>query len=146
MICNHFWIHKDHATALRAFAQVVQRPEHSDLNLVMTGATSDFRDPAHFEGIVALIRSLGIESRCRILGLIPKGDQIALLCAARVLIQPTRYEGGPGDLADTLLRVLALPRHEPAIDALLEQSQARLRHAGRSLLAGLQGLMLPRVA
>lgn len=185
MICNHFWIHKDHATALRAFAQVAQRPEHSDLNLVMTGATSDFRDPAHFQGIVELIESLGIASRCRILGLIPKGDQIALLRAARVLIQPTRYEGGPGggssyeaiglglpavlsdipvnhearadgvayfragdvgDLTDTVLRVLALPRHEPAIDALLEQSQARLQHAGRSLLAGLRGLLLPRVA
>jgi glycosyltransferase involved in cell wall biosynthesis len=96
MVCNHFWIHKDHATALAAFAQVVQDPAHADLNLVMTGATADFRDPNHFEQLRAQMRALGIESRCRILGLIPKLEQIALLREARVLIQPTRYEGGPG--------------------------------------------------
>lgn len=96
LVCNHFWIHKDHATAIRAFAAVVADPTHSDLNLVMTGDTSDFRDPAHFGRLEALIDELGLRARVRILGMIPKPDQIALLRGAALLLQPTLYEGGPG--------------------------------------------------
>ncbi len=96
LVCNHFWIHKDHATAIRAFAAVTADPRHADLRLVMTGDTSDFRDPAHFGRLAALIDELGLRSRCRILGMIPKPDQIALLRGAALLLQPTLYEGGPG--------------------------------------------------
>jgi glycosyltransferase involved in cell wall biosynthesis len=96
MVCNHFWMHKDHATALRALAQVVAEPRHAALELVLTGEMSDHRDPQHFARLRELIATLGIADRCRIVGLIPKADQIALLREAALLVQPTRYEGGPG--------------------------------------------------
>jgi glycosyltransferase involved in cell wall biosynthesis len=96
LVCNHFWLHKDHATALRAFAAVAADPRHADLKLVMTGDTSDFRDPSYFGRLQGLIDALGLRSRCRILGMIPKAEQIALLRGAALLLQPTLYEGGPG--------------------------------------------------
>lgn len=96
MICNHFWMHKDHLTAVRAFAKFVAAPCNSDVVLVLTGDTSDYRDPKHYTAITELIASLGIAAQCRIPGLIPKADQIALLREAMMLVQPTLYEGGPG--------------------------------------------------
>ena len=120
MICNHFWMHKDHATALRAFAQLVAMPKHADLQLVMTGETSDFRDPKHFASILALIETLGIADRCRIVGLIPKHDQIALLRGAALLLQPTRYEGGPGGGSLYEALGLGLPAVVSDIDVNLE--------------------------
>ncbi len=109
VICNHFWMHKDHATALRALKQVVEDPRHADLQLVMTGDTSDFRDESYFGRLTTLIATLGITDRCRIVGLIPKADQIALLRGAEMLLQPTLYEGGPGGGASYEATGLGIP-------------------------------------
>jgi glycosyltransferase involved in cell wall biosynthesis len=94
MISNQFWKHKDHATAYRAFANVLAR--FPDVQLVCTGATQDYRNPTHFDELCALARSLGIAGQLRVLGLIPKVDQISLLGSSLALIQPTLFEGGPG--------------------------------------------------
>ncbi len=94
MISNQFWIHKRHEIAIRAFAQINQGDR--DLELVLTGATSDYRSPQRLNDIVELISALGITSNVHILGLVPKLDQIALLRGAIALIQPTAFEGGPG--------------------------------------------------
>ncbi|AVP98662.1 hypothetical protein C7S18_16360 [Ahniella affigens] len=96
MVCNHFWIHKDHRTVIDAFAALVQRPEYSDFELVLTGDTNDFRDPTHYPKLQAHIEALGISARCHRLGFVPKSTQLALLRGARMLIQPTLYEGAPG--------------------------------------------------
>ncbi|MBD8873124.1 glycosyltransferase [Rhodanobacter sp. DHB23] len=94
LICNHFWKHKDHATAFRAFAQL--NHTHQDLHLVMTGDPIDHREPQHFGQLISLAKSLGITDRLHFLGLIPKAHQLALLRGCRLLVQPTLFEGGPG--------------------------------------------------
>ena len=95
IVCNQFWIHKDHATAVRAFATF--RAEHGgDIALVCTGGLHDFRAPGHVDGIRALIESLGLGTRVHLLGHIPKADQIALLRGSIAVLQPTLCEGGPG--------------------------------------------------
>lgn len=96
MVCNHFWIHKDHRTAIDAFAALIKRPEYADFELVLTGDTNDFRDPTHYPKLQAHIEALGISSRCHRLGFVAKSTQLALLRGARMLIQPTLYEGAPG--------------------------------------------------
>lgn len=96
MICNHFWKHKDHATALRAFAVLKQSSDMKNLQLVMTGDPIDHRDPAHFKQLKALCDDLGITKDIHFLGLIPKRDQLALLRGCNLLLQPTLFEGGPG--------------------------------------------------
>ncbi len=92
MLCNQFWLHKDHRTAFIAFAALAQ----PDLQLVCTGAMDDYRRPGYFNELLQLAEELGIRSQLVLLGHIPKRDQIALLSGALALIQPTRFEGGPG--------------------------------------------------
>lgn len=94
ILCNQFWTHKDHATAFAAFAQIAAT--HPDVDLVCTGATDDYRDPEHFRTLQRALARDGISHRVRILGMVPKADQIALLKGSIALIQPTLFEGGPG--------------------------------------------------
>ena len=94
LVSNQFWVHKDHATAFRAFALVAGR--HPDVRLVCTGQTSDFRRPEYFATLIALLDTLGVNDRVTIAGLLPKKEQIELLKGAVAVIQPTLCEGGPG--------------------------------------------------
>jgi glycosyltransferase involved in cell wall biosynthesis len=94
IICNQFWIHKDHDTAFKAFALIANR--HPDLLLVCTGITSDYRFPHHFDKLIQRATQDGIAHRILALGLIPKYDQLSLIRGAIALIQPTLFEGGPG--------------------------------------------------
>jgi len=94
MISNQFWIHKDHGTAFRAFAQFVQGG--GDALLVCTGEVTDYRFPNYFTQLQALLAELKIDTRVRILGRIPKLDQINLIKTAMAMVQPTLFEGGPG--------------------------------------------------
>ena len=94
IICNQFWMHKDHLTAFRAMAEIVRsRP---GVSLICTGGTTDYRDPTYFGKLKSEAAKLGLESQLRFLGHIPKRDQIELLKHAVALIQPTLFEGGPG--------------------------------------------------
>lgn len=95
IICNQFWIHKDHGTAFKAFAEFL-RKVGDRYQLVCTGDTSDSRFPDYFRDLLKLIGELGIQDGVKIVGHIPKLDQIALLKKSIAVIQPTLFEGGPG--------------------------------------------------
>lgn len=94
IICNQFWMHKDHLTAFRALAELAKT--RSDVSLICTGGTTDYRDPTYFGKLEAEAAKLGLGPRLRFLGHIPKRDQIELLKHAVALVQPTLFEGGPG--------------------------------------------------
>ena len=94
IISNQFWAHKDHATAFEAFRRIA--PAHPGLTLICTGSTAGSRDPEYFPRLIKQVRSWGLEDRVRILGLIPKRDQIEIMKHACAVIQPTLFEGGPG--------------------------------------------------
>lgn len=95
IICNQFWIHKDHGTALKAFAEFLAKVGDR-YQLVCTGDTSDSRFPDYFKSLLKLIDELSIKDDVKIVGHIPKLDQIALLKKSIAVIQPTLFEGGPG--------------------------------------------------
>lgn len=94
IICNQFWLHKDHLTAFRAFSEVLQK--YPDIQLVCTGETQDYRRPEYFSSLMEESSRLGISKSLRVLGMIPKRSQIALLKRSLALVQPTLFEGGPG--------------------------------------------------
>ncbi len=94
IISNQFWLHKDHATAFAAFQILAEHDPK--IALVCTGSTVDSRNPDYFPGLLARLKSWRLEQRVHILGLIPKRDQIELMKHACAVIQPTRFEGGPG--------------------------------------------------
>ncbi|NKX31137.1 glycosyltransferase family 4 protein [Alteromonadaceae bacterium A_SAG1] len=92
MICNQFWLHKDHKTAFTAFASL----KRSDLQLVCTGNVNDYRRPEYLDELLEWASELRISNQLLLLGHIPKLDQIALLGGSLALLQPTLFEGGPG--------------------------------------------------
>ncbi|EES0993757.1 glycosyltransferase, partial [Escherichia coli] len=52
--------------------------------------------PGYFNELMVLAKKLGIESKIKILGHIPKLEQIELIKNCIAVIQPTLFEGGPG--------------------------------------------------
>jgi glycosyltransferase involved in cell wall biosynthesis len=94
IISNQFWLHKRHDIAFAAFCELVRLD--ASIQLVCTGQTVDSRDPNYFPGLMQFLDDNGLSGRVRILGLIPKRDQIELLKNSIAVIQPTSFEGGPG--------------------------------------------------
>lgn len=92
IICNQFWLHKDHLTAFKALAAL----SNKNIQLICTGIMDDYRNPSYISELNRSLDNLGIKTRVHMLGHIPKIDQISLLKGALALIQPTRFEGGPG--------------------------------------------------
>jgi glycosyltransferase involved in cell wall biosynthesis len=96
VICNQFWIHKDHKTAFRALAAYSVITGRQDVHIVCTGNTVDFRNPDFFAELEKNVSELGLTSRIHFLGYIPKKDQIDIMCGSIAVLQPTLFEGGPG--------------------------------------------------
>lgn len=94
MISNQFWIHKSHETAFMALLRL--RNAGHDVHLVCTGNTFDSRWPQHFNNLKDVIEKHGLRDCIRILGLVPKADQLAIMRESIAVIQPTLFEGGPG--------------------------------------------------
>jgi glycosyltransferase involved in cell wall biosynthesis len=94
IICNQLWEHKNHLTAFKAFAEFTAK--HSDVELICTGSPIDSRNPNFLGELKKCLTELKIENKVKILGHIPKRDQIELLKHSNAVIQPTLFEGGPG--------------------------------------------------
>jgi len=90
-ICpNQFWRHKNHATVLRALSLLADGPAPT---VVFTGREEDYRDPSYGPSVRALAAELGVESRVRFLGFLPRADQLALISGAAAVVQPSLCEG-----------------------------------------------------
>lgn len=63
------------------------------LVVVFTGSLHDPRSPKHLDKVLGMIHTLDIHDNWRVLGLIPKRDQVALLKEATTVIQPSLFEG-----------------------------------------------------
>jgi glycosyltransferase involved in cell wall biosynthesis len=90
--CNQFWQHKNHLLVLRALKDLRQRGETPPV-VAFTGRPYDYRNPNVLSDILGYVAKNGLHEHCRILGLVPRSDQVALIRAAEAIIQPSRYEG-----------------------------------------------------
>jgi glycosyltransferase involved in cell wall biosynthesis len=98
MVCNQFWAHKGHATLFEALHILAKRGVCP--TLVCTGRTSDYRDPQYFASLQARLEAWGIAPQVRILGMIPRYDQIMLMRACSAVMQPSVFEGWSTVLED----------------------------------------------
>lgn len=96
MISNQFWIHKSHMTAFEALYELRRSSPLSDVHIVCTGETGDYRFPKYFEELKTQIDKMDLSNNIHLLGYIPKKDQLQILQGAIALLQPTLFEGGPG--------------------------------------------------
>ncbi len=94
LISNQFWIHKSHETAFAALRLVQDAGE--DAHILCTGNTTDYRWPQHFDKLKAGIAKNQLAEKIHFLGIVPKGDQLAIMRRSVAVIQPTLFEGGPG--------------------------------------------------
>ena len=118
IVCNQFWVHKDHRTLFQAVAELKQKG--AQVNVVCTGPTHDPRQPEHFNNLKAEIKSLGIETQVKILGTIPRTDQISLMRASAAVVQPSQFEGWSTVIEDA--RALGKPLIASDFPVHLEQN------------------------
>jgi glycosyltransferase involved in cell wall biosynthesis len=91
IVCNQFWRHKNHHLVLDALQHLDE--SGTAPTVVFTGHTHDYRAPEYFDGLLGRLHRLGLWSRCRILGQIPRPEQLALMRAATAVVQPSLFEG-----------------------------------------------------
>lgn len=91
VVANQWWRHKNHEVAIRAAATMRDRGE--DCTWVMTGVLADYRDSAYVSRMLQLIAVLGLEDRIKILGILPRREQLQLMRAADCIVQPSLFEG-----------------------------------------------------
>ena len=85
---NQFWAHKNHRTVFQAWSLLGIRAPL----LVCTGSLNDHRNPEYFDSVMAMFPA-EVKSRVRILGIVPRQDQLALFRNAAIVLNPSRYEG-----------------------------------------------------
>lgn len=88
---NQFYVHKRHDTVFAALA--VLKGEGMSVPLVCTGSSHDYRTQAHIAPMLRFIDDNGLAPQIRILGMIPRADQIQIFRQAALVIQPSMSEG-----------------------------------------------------
>jgi len=88
---NQFWIHKNHKVVIEAVAKLANK--HSKICLAFSGKEYDHRAPSYTDDLKNLVRKLGLSENVRFLGFIPRNDQLAILKNARLVVQPSLFEG-----------------------------------------------------
>jgi glycosyltransferase involved in cell wall biosynthesis len=91
IICNQFWHHKNHAIVFRALRLL--KESGTVIPLVCTGRLHDHRCETFSDEVLSELHTSGIADQVKLLGLIPKADQIELLRGSVGLVQPSRFEG-----------------------------------------------------
>ncbi len=88
---NQFWAHKNHLFLFHEFKNMLQRG--LDVELVCTGALTDYRDEGHIEQIRELLRDDLLGNYIKILGFIPRTEMLCIMKHAIAVIQPSLFEG-----------------------------------------------------
>ena len=99
VVANQWWRHKNQEVAILAAATMRDRGE--DCTWAMTGVLADYRDPSHVSRLLQLIAELGVEDRIKILGVLPRMEQLQLMRAADCIVQPSLFEGWSTLVEDT---------------------------------------------
>ncbi|QDV40963.1 Glycosyl transferases group 1 [Stieleria neptunia] len=86
-----FWQHKNHRVVFEAWALLLKQGLRYPL--ICSGATVDARAPEHFATLEQFIRANGLADQIKILGMVPREQQWQLYRGARLILQPSLFEG-----------------------------------------------------
>ncbi len=89
---SQFWKHKNHITLFRAIERVRERGMN-DVVLVCTGYKHDSRFPDHDVRLKEFLDRHELAGTIRVLGFLPRKDQVQLMRAAAAIVQPSLFEG-----------------------------------------------------
>jgi glycosyltransferase involved in cell wall biosynthesis len=127
---NQFWIHKNHQVVIEALN--ILRNRGVKTLVIMTGKTSDHRQPEYFSNLLAKVHKYELSDCARFLGVIPYSDLIALMKNSLAVINPSLFEGWSSSVEEAKSlgkRVILsdIPIHreqEPAAGIYFEPSDA----------------------
>jgi glycosyltransferase involved in cell wall biosynthesis len=91
VVSNQWFRHKNHGIVVEALR--ILRERGLIIPCVVTGRPEDHRWPDHGRSIQQRIEELGLSSVINLVGLVPRADQVQLIRAASVVIQPSLFEG-----------------------------------------------------
>lgn len=91
LISNQFWKHKNHILVFRAL-QLLKKESKLPV-IVFTGSIFDYRNPMFSDEILSQMHERGVSDQIKLLGFIPKDDQIQLMRRSIAVIQPSLFEG-----------------------------------------------------
>ena len=89
---NQFWKHKNHKVVLDSLI-ILSKKGLSDITVICTGNTSDYRNPDYFSSLSNYIKQNKIEKNIKILGFVEYEEMICLLRYSVALLQPSLFEG-----------------------------------------------------
>jgi hypothetical protein len=89
--CNQWFRHKNHVTLLTAVALLARQGLR--IPCVFTGLTEDPRWPDHFPTLQGYIDEHGLADDVYLLGHVPRAQQLQLIRGARIIVQPSLFEG-----------------------------------------------------
>ena len=92
IVSNQFYAHKNHITVFKALAELAKK-NRNDIKVIFTGQLEDYRNPQYIAELKKLINECGIEQNIKILGLIPRQDQLSMIRKSVAVIQPSLFEG-----------------------------------------------------
>lgn len=91
LVSNQFWQHKNHGIVIESLGLLKQQGIKP--TVVCTGNITDYRHPEYYSQLLVRIEELELGGQVRILGLIPRIDQIQLMRRCLAVIQPSLFEG-----------------------------------------------------
>lgn len=93
-IANQFWSHKNHMVVLKAIKKILNE-YHMDIHLVCTGRLQcdDNANREYVESIVKYIEMNDLKRNVHLLGIVDRDEQLCIMKNARILIQPSLFEG-----------------------------------------------------
>jgi glycosyltransferase involved in cell wall biosynthesis len=105
IISNSFLKHKNHIIVLEALALL--KKQNKPVNLIFTGKMEVYPDQVHLDKLKKIIGENQLQDNVKLLGVIPRGDQLSIMVNARAVLQPSKFEGWNTTIEDA--KSLQLP-------------------------------------
>ena len=105
IVSNQFYEHKNHKVVLEAISEL--KNDNENVLVVFTGKFEDYKNPKYVDSLKKLIHDTNIDNNVKILGIIPRDEQICLLQNSLAIIQPSLFEGWSTIVEDA--KTLQLP-------------------------------------
>lgn len=92
-IPNQFWQHKNHIVVLKAIHRMIAENQAEGYKFVFTGELKDYRNPDYYHTIKGLMEDEKVKRYIVSLGFVDRREQLAIMKNARVVVQPSLFEG-----------------------------------------------------
>lgn len=90
-IANQFWPHKNHATLFKALRRLLD--DGHEITFVCTGTDLASDRSPYSKRLLELIEKLALGRNLRLLGVLPRSQQVEIIRRACAIIQPSLFEG-----------------------------------------------------